>query len=164
MSKKNYATYIAITVQAAQRIYNWVRVMSNALAIHEMAKHNNNWYSWVRWNSWAWNGFESRETIQREAKWISLVIFIFCSGLGRGINFNIRRGSSFLDRITTELRRASRAASLTTGVICQLYIQGKLKPRPRSSGFQVKTSCGSSCTFESRRLSMRTIQWHKRDN
>ena len=42
MSKKKYATYIAITVQAAQRIYNWVRVMSNALAIHEMTKHNNN--------------------------------------------------------------------------------------------------------------------------
>ena len=44
--------------------------MSNGIALHEMVEHSNNWYR-VRWNSWAWNGTESSETVQREVEWVS---------------------------------------------------------------------------------------------
>ena len=36
MSKKD--DRLPITVQAAKRIYNWARVMSNGIALNEMAK------------------------------------------------------------------------------------------------------------------------------
>ena len=61
---------LPISVQATQHSSTWARVMSNGIALHKMAEHNNNWYR-ERWNSWAWNGTESSETVQRGVKWIS---------------------------------------------------------------------------------------------
>lgn len=34
--------HVAISVQVAQHSVNWARVMSNGIALHEMAEHNNN--------------------------------------------------------------------------------------------------------------------------
>ena len=62
---------LPISVQAVQHSFTWARVMSNRIALHKMAEHiNNNWYR-ERWNSWAWNGTESSETVQRGVKWVS---------------------------------------------------------------------------------------------
>ena len=61
---------LPISVQAAQHSFTWARVMSNGIALHKMAERNNNWCR-ERLNSWAWNGTESSETVQRGVKWVS---------------------------------------------------------------------------------------------